>query len=460
MNLHDVEGLYACGRRAWSIQEKVAVLDYLHAHNGNKKRTARDLGIPCTKMLRDWVQSESEIRFRVAKLSGSKRISKRSIPVAQTMKARSHVVGKTLHATANIPNQRTNEPPQDIIPDWRHEQSLSMRENEYAIEVRASRHGSSAGGNGEQSTAEPRNATSSNPGGAISNNSLMDAIPTAGLARMVDHWLEEDCAGFDYGAAVVGSAPATAFLFAKTQGLLAGRVFFDAVFHRLGCEVTWMSDISEGSMLHPIGFPNQHLKVATVTGPVRLILQGERVALNALAECSGIATAAARFVAIAKNARWNGVLAGTRKTTPGFRLVQKYGMLVGGMDTHRMDLSSMIMLKDNHIAASGSISAAVLAARAVGGFSLKIDVECSTLSQAVEAADAGVDIVMLDNFDPEPFRETARALRERYPHLTIEGSGGICESTIADYFCDAANVLSFSINRHAVPLDFSLKIQH
>jgi nicotinate-nucleotide pyrophosphorylase (carboxylating) len=459
MSSRGVEETYACGRRAWSIQEKVAVLDYLHAHNGNKKRTARDLGIPCTKMLREWVQSESEIRLRGAKLSGSKRISKRSSPVAPALKARSKHRGKSVSATANAPNQRTNTPPQDIIADWHHEQSLSMREKEYTIEVRASRHRVYEGGNSEQPNAEPRNESSSFPSGAFSNTSLMDAIPTAGLARMVDHWLEEDCAGFDYGAAVVGSVTATAFLFAKTQGLLAGRVFFDAVFHRLGCDVNWISDFTEGSMLYPIGLPHQRLKVATVTGPVRLILQGERVALNALAECSGIATAAAHFVAIARNAGWNGVLAGTRKTTPGFRLVQKYGMLVGGMDTHRMDLSSMIMLKDNHVAASGSIRAAVLAARAVGGFSLKIDVECSTFSQAVEAADAGGDIVMLDNFEPELFRETARALRERYPHLTIEGSGGICESTIADYFCDAADVLSFSINRHAVPLDYSLKIQ-
>jgi nicotinate-nucleotide pyrophosphorylase (carboxylating) len=100
-----------------------------------------------------------------------------------------------------------------------------------------------------------------------------------------------------------------------------------------------------------------------------------------------------------------------------------------------------------------------VAARAIGGFSLKIDVECSTLAQAIEAADAGGDIVMLDNFDPAVFRETATTLRVRYPGLIIEGSGGLSEATISQFFCNAADVLSFSINRYAAPMDFSLKIQ-
>ncbi len=105
---------------------------------------------------------------------------------------------------------------------------------------------------------------------------------------------------------------------------------------------------------------------------------------------------ALRNVARAKH--WAGRIAGTRKTTPGFRLVEKYAMLVGGCDPHRMDLSSMIMLKDNHVKSTGSITAAVHKARAVGGFALKIEVECSSVAQALEAVAAGADVVMLDNF--------------------------------------------------------------
>jgi nicotinate-nucleotide pyrophosphorylase (carboxylating) len=459
MAAHPVDSFLSGGRRAWTIEEKVAVLDYLKANSGNKKRTARELGIPCTKMLRDWVQSESDIRHRVTRLSGSKRISKRTHVAASTLRTRLQSVGLASDAL-RAGNEQLNFR-DGIIHDSSFDRQHPEAWNEClcAPVSNASRHGVSRSGHNESQSAETRNDSVSSAGATLVNSSIMDIVPTAGLAKMVDHWLEEDCSGFDYGAGVVGSGNATAFLFAKSTGIVAGRVFFDAVFNRLGCEVTWSLAYQEGSVVDPTAFPRRRIKVAVVTGPVRLILQGERIALNALAECSGIATAAARFVAIAKAAHWNGVLAGTRKTTPGFRLVQKYGMLIGGMDTHRMDLSSMIMLKDNHIAAAGSIRAAVVAARAIGGFSLKIDVECSTLAQAIEAADAGGDIVMLDNFDPAVFRETATTLRVRYPGLIIEGSGGLSEATISQFFCNAADVLSFSINRYAAPMDFSLKIQ-
>lgn len=93
--------------------------------------------------------------------------------------------------------------------------------------------------------------------------------------------------------------------------------------------------------------------------------------------------------------QWKGIIAGTRKTTPGFRQVEKYAMLVGGIDQHRMDLSSMIMLKDNHIKATGDIPSAISKARSVGGFALKIEVECKTIDEARTAIDAGADVVMV-----------------------------------------------------------------
>lgn len=116
--------------------------------------------------------------------------------------------------------------------------------------------------------------------------------------------------------------------------------------------------------------------MAIIKGPAYKILQAERVVLNLLARCSGIATLGYRLLQIQRRVRWQGYVAGTRKTTPGFRLVEKYGMLVGGVDTHRMDLSSMVMLKDNHIWSCGSIGEAVKSARSIAGFSLKIEVEC------------------------------------------------------------------------------------
>jgi len=127
-----------------------------------------------------------------------------------------------------------------------------------------------------------------------------------------------------------------------------------------------------------------------VTGPARKILLGERIALNLIARASGIATKAKRLTDKIKNAGWTNLrLAGTRKTTPGFRVVEKYALLVGGADTHRYDLSSMVMLKDNHIWSCGSITKAVEKARSVAGFSIKIEVECQSEGEAEEAINAG-----------------------------------------------------------------------
>jgi len=161
-----------------------------------------------------------------------------------------------------------------------------------------------------------------------------------------------------------------------------------------------------------------------------------------------------------KNKRhWHGEIAATRKTTPGFRLVEKYAVLVGGASTHRYDLSSMIMLKDNHIWSSGDISNAVKSARKVGGFSIKIEVECRSVDEARSAAKAGADIIMLDNFSPETLHQSAEILKEEFPNLLVEASGGITESNVEDYMGPFIDVISLgSITQGYHPVNFSLKI--
>ena len=206
------------------------------------------------------------------------------------------------------------------------------------------------------------------------------------------------------------------------------------------------------------------MKVATVTGPTRKLLLGERVALNTLARCSGVATKSRKMLDLVRGAGYTGVLAGTRKTTPGFRLVEKYGMLVGGIDGHRHDLSSMIMLKDNHIWAKGSITNAVKAARAVGGFALKIEVECQSEEEADEAIEAGADVVMLDNFDGEGLKVAAKSLKNRWKgkrEVLLESSGGLTESNVEGYINNDIDIISTSSVHQGVPhVDFSLKIEH
>jgi len=271
--------------------------------------------------------------------------------------------------------------------------------------------------------------------------------------------------------------PTTALLYGKSKGILCGKVFFDAVFKALDCTVEWMEGMEDGAVLSPpvpskaTTYPNQgkqdetdreqsiKVHVATVKGKARHILLGERTALNILTRASGIATISRASVDIGRRAGWHGTIAGTRKTTPGFRMVEKYALLVGGAATHRQDLSQMVMLKDNHVWSTGSITKAVKAARGVGSFSIKIEVECQTLSQAQEAGAAGADVIMLDNFAPPQLKETAALVKSQYPHVVIEASGGITTETLEEYFSPHVDVISRGSLTQGYPaLDFSLKI--
>jgi nicotinate-nucleotide pyrophosphorylase (carboxylating) len=216
------------------------------------------------------------------------------------------------------------------------------------------------------------------------------------LDRAIQQWLEDDLPSFDVGGMVVGSDVQSAQLFMKTTSgcVFAGKPFFERVFSLSGCTVKWETfDSVEGAHISlDSSIDGCKVLLATVTGPVNSILRGERTALNILSRCSGVATAAAKAVQIARDLGWKGFIAGTRKTTPGFRMVEKYGLLVGGAATHRLDLSQMVMLKDNHIWSTGSISSAVGLARAAAGFSQKIEVECQSKEEAIEAATAGADV--------------------------------------------------------------------
>ncbi|KAL2836664.1 Quinolinate phosphoribosyl transferase [Aspergillus pseudoustus] len=311
---------------------------------------------------------------------------------------------------------------------------------------------------------------------ASAHGDLRHLLP-ASYKRLISDWLEEDCPSFDYGGFVVGESEGEAKLLGKSEGIIAGVPFFDEVFSQLGCSVEWHH--AEGSSLPA----SQKTHVATVRGPIRKILLGERVALNILARCSGIASKTHKLNSILRSHGWKGTLAGTRKTTPGFRVVEKYGILVGGADPHRHDLSSMTMLKDNHVwacannatssvenqgkaLADGDIAAAipkaVAAAKAVGGFSTKVEVEVRSVEEANAAIGAGADVVMLDNFTPEGVREAARGLKEQWSgkaSFLIEVSGGLNEENAVGYVCEDVDILSTSSIHQGVGIvDFSLKV--
>ncbi|XP_030403658.1 nicotinate-nucleotide pyrophosphorylase [carboxylating] isoform X1 [Gopherus evgoodei] len=280
---------------------------------------------------------------------------------------------------------------------------------------------------------------------------LSHLLPPPRLRQLVQDWLQEDAPAFDPAGCAVGEGPECAVLLCKSPGVLAGCPFFDAIFTELGCTVEWFQP--EGAWLEPVA------RVAEVRGKARHLLLGERTALNCLGRCSGVATAAGRACRLAREASWHGQVAGTRKTTPGFRLAEKYALLVGGASGHRYDLGSLIMLKDNHVWAAGGIAQAIQEAQRVAGFHLKLEVECRSLEEALEAAEAGSDIIMLDNFSPEDLHPAASALKATHPRVIVEASGGISEENISQFFGPCIDILSLGcLTQSSQAVDFSLKI--
>lgn len=306
---------------------------------------------------------------------------------------------------------------------------------------------------------------------STANPDYSSLLPRAQIDALVQQWLQDDHPSFDVGGLVVGSSPKSAQLLLKSPGVFAGKPFFNSVFEQLNCSVTWESVAVEGNVIDTCSESNESknntttsnkhvILLAIVTGPVNCLLRGERTALNILSRCSGVATAA-RQARTAAGDDWKGWVAGTRKTTPGFRSVEKYGLLVGGAATHRLDLSQMVMLKDNHIWSAGSITAAVQLARKAAGFSQKIEVECQNLGEALEAAEAGADIVMLDNFEPDQLKKDAKSFKEKFPHVLVEASGGITTETMPQFLSEHVDIVSQGkLTQGYACLDFSLKIIH
>ena len=272
----------------------------------------------------------------------------------------------------------------------------------------------------------------------------------------VEEWLQQDIPSFDVGGALVGSATNTCHILCKSPGVLAGVPFVNYVFDYLGCIIAWAD--KEGDFLEA---SQEHRRVvATVQGPTHRLLQGERLALNLLSRCSGIATKTRQMKQVVGD--WKGKLAATRKTTPGFGLVEKYGVLVGGGSTHRMDLSNAVMIKDNHLWAfrgKKTLETLVKEAKALAPHTMKVEVEVRDLEEGTAAAKAGADIIMLDNFDPIELKQTSSRLKADFPHVLLEASGGITMSSIRSFALPTIDVISQgSLTYDCKIVDFSMKV--
>lgn len=282
-------------------------------------------------------------------------------------------------------------------------------------------------------------------------------LPRINIEEEVKGWIHDDCPTFDIGGYVVGEKKEMATLLCKTSCILAGKPYASVVFEQLELNVIW--NYEDGDIIDINNSENKKVIIATVEGKCKNILLAERTALNILSRASGIATTAKEAVDIGKSMNWHGYIAGTRKTTPGFKNVEKYSLLVGGAATHRYDLSQMVMLKDNHIWSCGNITSAVKKARSAAGFSMKIEVECQSIEEACEAASAGADIVMLDNFTPDTIHNAANEVKERHPNILIEASGGITTETLHLFMGPSIDIISRgNLTQGYKCMDFSLKI--
>jgi nicotinate-nucleotide pyrophosphorylase (carboxylating) len=203
--------------------------------------------------------------------------------------------------------------------------------------------------------------------------------------------------------------------------------------------------------------------ILSARGPARALLTVERTLLNILAHMSGVATATADLVSIAKReSRGNVRIACTRKTHPGLRYFEKRAVELGGGDTHRLRLDDAVLIKDNHLELAGSVSACVRKAKERVSFTKKVEVEVTTADQAVEAAQAGADIVLLDNMTPKEVRSSTtllvgKGLRNR---VLVEASGGIRKENLPSYAKTGVDVISVGVITQSAPaIDMSLEIR-
>lgn len=239
-------------------------------------------------------------------------------------------------------------------------------------------------------------------------------------------------------------------LICKQDGIVAGLGVFQRVFQLLDDSVSVEFYCQDGDQVV------NGQKMATVTGDIRVLLSGERTALNYLQRMSGIATYTHSIAVLLEGARTK--LLDTRKTTPNMRVFEKYAVRVGGGCNHRYNLSDGVLLKDNHIGAAGSVAKAVQMAKEYAPFVRKIEVETENLDMVREAVEAGADIIMLDNMPPEVMREAVALIAGR---AETECSGNVTKENVAELIDIGVDYISSGALTHSAPImDISLKNLH
>lgn len=268
------------------------------------------------------------------------------------------------------------------------------------------------------------------------------------LDRTVEGWLAEDIGHHDVTNDLPGETEGR--LVAKEAGVVAGLEAARAVFEYLDCSIEVFVDAGDTV--------EQGEDVFVARGPARAVFRGERAAVNVVAHASGIATRTRDALEAAREVSEDVTIAGTRKTTPGLRGIEKRAIAAGGGDTHRLDLSHMAMVKDNHIAELG-VESAIERIGERTSFATRIDVEVDSIEDAPRAAEAGADVILLDNMPPEACEEAlSRVADAGYDDVLIEASGGISVESVPAYAATGVDIISMgSLTHSADALDLSFQ---
>ncbi len=280
-------------------------------------------------------------------------------------------------------------------------------------------------------------------------NSITMKMQADQLIRMA---LQEDITSEDVStnAVMPTEVKGTVDLIAKEDGIIAGLDVYARVFQMLDEKTEIDFHCKDGDEV------KKGELMATLTGDIRVLLSGERVALNYLQRMSGIATYTRQVAKLLEGSKVT--LLDTRKTTPNCRVFEKYAVRVGGGCNHRYNLSDGVLLKDNHIGATGSITKAITMAKEYAPFVRKIEIEVETLEQVKEAVEAGADIIMLDNMTPEVMKQAVELIDGR---AQTECSGNITKENIARIREIGVDFVSSGALTHSAPiLDISMKNLH
>ena len=267
--------------------------------------------------------------------------------------------------------------------------------------------------------------------------------------KLIKMALAEDITGEDAStnAVIRGYVRGNVQLICKQKGIICGLNVFARTFLLLDDKTQITFNVKDGDMVEP----GQLL--GEISGDIRVLLSGERTALNFLQRMSGIATYTRRVANLLKGSKTR--LLDTRKTTPNMRIFEKYAVRVGGGYNHRYNLSDGILLKDNHIGAAGSITKAVQMAREYAPFVRKIEVEVENLDMCREALESGADIIMLDNMTPAQMKEAVALIGGR---ALTECSGNVTAENIKNIIDTGVDYVSSGALTHSAPiLDLSLK---